>query len=388
MSHDSARTASSVEELDGTGKAAASGGDIETTVSAPRGGPWYRSVFANMTILGLCSFLGPGIWAAMSATGGGGQQSVSLVNAANSSTFGLMVLTGFLTPTLVRLTNLRVVLSLGTLGYVFYAASLYTHGKYGTEWFVILGAALCGLSAGAFWACEGYVALSYPMRSQQGFYLSYWLMYRVLGQMLGGAINLGLNARRDQAGSLGNDTYIVFVVLQCLGPFVALLISLPGQVRRKDGTPVLLHLAPSIKQEALAMVRTLFRKRNLLLLPMIWQSTFCEALIFTFVGKHFTVRARALGSFLSAIVASLSCYILGFYLDNRRFSINFRGRSAFVAVYAMQLGWWTFSIVIMNRHRSPEALDWTSSGFQAPFALYVMLQIGYNLMVRAPPRPC
>lgn len=176
----------------------------------------FRTVFAQATILGICSFLAPGLWAAMSSTGGGGTQSVSLVNAANSSTFCLMVVTGLLTPTLVRLTNIRIALVIGAVGYAPYAAALYSFRKYGdgASWFVVLGAVICGISAGVFWASEGSIILAYPERVKQGKYLSYWLMFRVLGQFVGGAVNLGLNVDNNQAGSLSTNTYLVFVVLQ------------------------------------------------------------------------------------------------------------------------------------------------------------------------------
>ena len=32
-----------------------------------------------------------------------------------------------------------------------YSASLYQNNRYGTEWFVLFGSAVCGLSAGLFW---------------------------------------------------------------------------------------------------------------------------------------------------------------------------------------------------------------------------------------------
>ena len=292
----------------GDDKSIASVRDMEglDPVAAAKRPVWYRSVFFQITVLGFCSFLSPGIWGAMTATGGGGQQSVSLVNGANSSTFSLMVLTGMLTPMLIRLTNVRLALVIGTLGFAPNSAALYTHGKYGTAWFVIFGAVLCGISAGVFWATEGYVGIAYPERRRQGFYLSYWLMFRVLGQLLGGAINLGLNASSNAEGSLSDNTYIVFVALQCVSPLVALLISLPHQVQRQDHTHVVLEMKPTAWQEVKATFRALFRKRMHLLLPLIWQTTFSEAILSTYIAKNFTVRSRALGSLLSAIVASLA----------------------------------------------------------------------------------
>ncbi len=47
---------------------------------------WFRSTFTQATILGVCSFLAPGLWGGMTLLGAGGSQSPSLVNAANSIT--------------------------------------------------------------------------------------------------------------------------------------------------------------------------------------------------------------------------------------------------------------------------------------------------------------
>ena len=48
---------------------------------------WYRSTFYNAVILGICNFCAPGIWGAMNALGGGGEESPWLVDAANALTF-------------------------------------------------------------------------------------------------------------------------------------------------------------------------------------------------------------------------------------------------------------------------------------------------------------
>lgn len=347
---------------------------------APKRGNWFRGNVFQITILGLCSFLCPGIWGAMAATGGGGQQTITLVNAANSSTFSLMVVTALITSSLIVVTNIRFTLILGTLGFAPNVAALYTHGKFGTEWFVIFGAVLCGISAGIFWATEGTIALAYPERSRHGIYISYWLMYRVMGQLLGGAINLGLNAKSNKEGKLSNDTYVVFIVLQCLGPLVAALISLPHQVQRADGTPVVLGLRPTFLQELKATLMTFTQREVYLLIPMFWQSTYLESAIGTYVGNNFSVRARALGSLLAAIVASLSNYVLGGYLDWQRLSIRTRARTAFVALYTMQIGWYVFAIVMSNRYQKPhKAIDWSDGNFHGAFAVYVLLQMGYNM---------
>lgn len=110
--------------------------------------------------------------------------------------------------------GLRYSLVVGTVGYVVYSAALYTNNRYGTEWFIYLGSAACGLSAGIFWATEGAIMLSYPEPEKRGRYLAYWLSYRNSGSILGGIINLAFNYRGSSTGKLDWRTYIVFVVLR------------------------------------------------------------------------------------------------------------------------------------------------------------------------------
>ena len=107
----------------------------------------------------------------MAATGGGGQQSPFLVNASYSTTYCLMFLTGLLTPTFMSVTNMRFTLIFGTLGFAPYVAALYVHGNYGVVWYLFFGAVLCGISAGVFFASEGTIVLSYPIRSKQALYI-------------------------------------------------------------------------------------------------------------------------------------------------------------------------------------------------------------------------
>ncbi|CAO1613788.1 unnamed protein product [Sympodiomycopsis kandeliae] len=346
---------------------------------------WFRSTFTQATILGLCSFGAPGIWGALSSLGAGGQSSPATVNAANSITFVLMIFTSYLTSSLINIVGVPIALSIGAAGYAPYAAGLYLSSKTNGDvtWLVLVGATLCGLSAGVFWSTEGAVILSYPERHNVGKYVSYWLMFRVLGQLIGGAINLGLNADNNAKGSIATNTYIVFIVIQCLGPAVALLLSSPHKVQRKDRTPVKLNLEGSVKSECLAVARLLCRKEVYLILPLIWTATFSESLTSTYNVTYFTVRSRALGGFLSAILAMIANYILGFYLDWQKFSINTRGKSAFITVYTLVGATWIAAIVAMNwlhRHPPAEPLDWSVQwSFAGRFALYLFLQISFNV---------
>lgn len=114
---------------------------------------WYRSTFYNMTILGLCNLAAPGIWGAMNSLGAGGAAKPNLINAANSLTFCLMVVSCYFSSVLVHYIGIKGALVFGTLGFAPYAAGLYANNRYGNEWAVLPGAALCGISAGVFLVC-------------------------------------------------------------------------------------------------------------------------------------------------------------------------------------------------------------------------------------------
>lgn len=114
--------------------------------------------------------------------------------------------------------GLRNTLVAGTTGYALYSAALYTNNRYNTVWFIYVGSAACGITAGLFWAAEGAIMLRYPEPSTRGRYLAYWLCFRNSGSIVGGIINLVFNYRGDTTGKLDWRTYIVFVVLRkCSG---------------------------------------------------------------------------------------------------------------------------------------------------------------------------
>lgn len=172
------------------------------------------------------------------------------------------------------------------LGYAPYAAGLYTNNRFGTEWLVILGAALCGISAGVFWMAEAAIAIAYPEPWNQGKALGYWLTYRLAGQVLGGAINLGLNADKDEAGKVLYTVFLVFIALQASGPLVALLLNQPHQVERKDGKKVDLSILDNPGREILRTTKLFFSKQFLLIVLFIGQAVFAEAVFFTYLSRE------------------------------------------------------------------------------------------------------
>lgn len=316
----------------------------------------------------------------MNSLGAGGEEKPYLVNGANALTFSLMVVSCFFSPVLVKAIGIKYALVFGTLGYAPYAAGLYTNNRFGTEWFVLFGAALCGISAGVFWMAEAAIALSYPEPYNQGRFLGFWLSFRVGGQILGGAINLGLNVNNSKAGKVSYNVYLAFIALQALGPFVGLLLNKPSKVQRTDGIQVKLAIVESSLSELRATTRLFFSRKFLLIVPLIAQAVYTEAVMFSYESLWFSVRARALGSFLSGIVALIAGNLLGAFLDWKGLRLKARARGAFFVILTLQGAWWIWATVLVTEFRKTSpTYDWVDGGFGRAFALFIFWVTGFQL---------
>jgi MFS family permease len=354
----------------------------ETHATAPIRPKWNRSSLYNAVILGICNFCAPGIWGAMNSLGGGGQQDPWLVNAANALTFCLMVVTCAMSGIFVKYLGIRWTLILGAAGYAPFAAGLYCNNRFGTSWFVLVGAATCGLGAGIFWMAEAAIAMSYPEPYNQGKMLGIWLSFRVGGQILGGAVNLGLNADRNQAGSVSYRVFQVFIALQAIGPFAGLLLTAPEKVQRTDGQIVSCSIGKdeSSWQEFKKTAKLFAGKKFLLIIPLIAQSVFSEAVFFTFQGLWFSVRARALGSFLSGIVAIAAGNLLGLLLDNKKLGVRLRARGSFALTITLTGAWWIWGTVLVTQYnRTDPTFDWVDAGFGRGFAWFLFMVMGFQM---------
>jgi MFS family permease len=155
---------------------------------------------------------------------------------------------------------------------------------------------------------EAAIALSYPEPYNKGRFLGFWLSFRLAGQVLGGAINLGINADRSEAGSVSYAVYLVFIALQSLGPFIGLLISKPENVQRTDGLKVKLSVDHSPWSELKSTARLFITKKYLLTIPFIAQGIYTEAVMFTFSSRKVNTFSGASETILitSSLVLS-SC---------------------------------------------------------------------------------
>ncbi|KAJ3571908.1 hypothetical protein NP233_g3432 [Leucocoprinus birnbaumii] len=311
------------------------------------------------------SFLGPGLWNANNSLGAGGALEPYLVNSILADSIGV-----------------KYTLILGTLGWAPYSASLYQNNRYGTEWFVIFAAVICGISAGLYWAAEGAIVLAYPEQRKRGRYLALWLAFKNSGQVIGGAINLGLNIHRSTGGKISYATLLTFVILQALAPPVAFLISNPENVQREDGTEVKVEIKTSTKEQLVILWRTVSSHQLGLLSPLFFASWFYWGYSSTFLTLYFSVRARALGSFLSAITGVIAVSFLGLFLDSQRWTMRHRTWVAGSFVLSIFTGLLIWAMILQHEYSSynPGKLDWTTRGFGRGFGLYIMLSTSGNLV--------
>ena len=229
------------------------------------------------------------------------------LNAANALVFAIMGFVCLFGAPIANRIGLAWTLVLGAVGYPLYSAGLYCNNRYGNVWFVLVGAAACGFSAGLFWASEGAIALGYPEPAKRGKYMNIWLWFRTGGPLVGGAIVLALNNAEDKKdrGAVGYQTYLVFIALQCLSVPVALLLSPPEKVQRADGSRVMVRAEKSFKAEFVALWKTSCQRKVLLLLPIFWTAYFNQY-AGNFQSIYFGVRARALIGFVSNFGTLLS----------------------------------------------------------------------------------
>lgn len=98
--------------------------EADPTPVTPVKRSFYRTTWWAALALGICNFCAPGIWGAMNSLGAGGAATPYQVNVLNALTFGLMVVTAFLTSTITRYIGVRWTLFFGAAGYAPYAAGL------------------------------------------------------------------------------------------------------------------------------------------------------------------------------------------------------------------------------------------------------------------------
>lgn len=191
--------------------------------------------------------------------------------------------------------------------------------------------------------------------------------------MIGGAINLALNVKDAETGKVGYNTYLVLIGIQCAGLPIALMLSPPEKVIRDDGTKV-----PQIKnstwlKEGKAVWKLLQSRRILLLIPIFIVGNWGLPYNGNYFATYFSVRARALGSFLYAIAGISGDLLTGMALDYKGWSRSRRATVVWIWLVCLILSLWIWQTTnqVLFDSTTPK-LDWTSPDFGRGFATYIL----------------
>ncbi|KAF3041760.1 hypothetical protein E8E12_009046 [Didymella heteroderae] len=340
---------------------------------------FFRSVPFQIIVACGVSFTAPGMWDALGGLGAGGAAEPYAVSAANALVYGLFAVVCVLAGAINNRIGLNYGLALGAIGYPLYGAGLYTNNVSANTWFMLFGSALCGISAGFFWAAEAAIIIGYPSPGDRAFYLAIWQSAKAAGPIVGGAINLGLNANRKTTGSVSPSTYIVFIVIMCLGLPIALCLSPAHKVWRKDGTLIVTERAASWSQEFRAVGKLFISRRILLLLPAFFISYFYNGFMSTWLTTYFTVRSRAFSSFFTNFAGIFSSFIIAYLLDNQKIHIKKRAKIAFISIVTILIGTWIWASILQNQFynvATKPVFDWFQGGFGKSYALVFFWQFG------------
>ncbi|KAF5690907.1 DUF895 domain-containing protein [Fusarium circinatum] len=340
---------------------------------------FFRSIPFQIAIACGVSFTAPGMWDALGGLGAGGAAEPYAVSAANALVYGLFAAVCIAAGAINNRIGLRYGLALGAIGYPIYGAGLYTNNVAPKTWFLLFGSALCGISAGFFWAAEAAIIIGYPSPKDRAFYLAIWQTAKAAGPIVGGAINLGLNAQTSSQGSVSSATYSVFIVIMCLGLPIALLLSPAEKVQRKDRTLVVVHKQPSWLAEFKAVLSLLVTKRMLLLIPAFFISYFYNGFMSTWLTTYFTVRARAFSSFFTNFSGIISSFLIAGLLDRQSIFIKTRARIAFASIIFILMGTWIWASILQKQFydtEEPPVFDWFKGGFGKAYTLIFFWQFG------------
>ncbi|WVW78605.1 hypothetical protein I302_100564 [Kwoniella bestiolae CBS 10118] len=342
--------------------------EVAYATSEPVKPHWYRSVTCQAIITGIASFLAPGAYAALAATGAGGLANVEIGNASVAVAYALIVPSALVSTGFLSKVGPRWTLAIGAAGYAPYAAALYTNSAFRNQWFLVVGAIICGLTSGLFWVSEGVIISVYSEPSRKGRMLAIWQSLYTLSTIIGGFINLFLNLDVKVKGGLKPKTYLVFVALNCLAPFVSLLLSNPKQVQRKDGKPVTGIPDQGFWRETWLTIAEL-KDPKIIAMCFLWsQSLFIPSWTSTYLAKHFSVRVRGMSSIVKPSLTIIWFQVMGFYLDSKKTSIRKKLVYTWGFLHTVILGsciWLLILTVRQDKKAVAPSWDWTTDGFAA-----------------------
>lgn len=348
----------------------------------PKGWRSYtRHPTFQVALLGFVCFMCPGMFNALSGLGGGGQVNATDQSNASSALYATFAFFGFFSGTINNVLGPKTTLMLGAWGYPLYISSFLVvniHPNAGT--YVIVSGAVLGVCAAMLWTAQGSLMMSYPTEAQKGLYIGiFWAIFN-LGGVVGSAVALGQNFH-SVTNSVGNGTYIGFLILTSTGFFIPLIMVKPENMRRTDGSRIVQVRHPSWKKEFISLFVALKTDPWIVLLfPMFFASNYFYTWQFNdYNGAIFTIRARALNNFVYWTAQIFGSVFIGYFILDKK---NLRRRTraflgwiiVFVMVFAVHI--WAYFYQRTYTRVNPPKMDIYDSAYPA----HVWLMIFYGFL--------
>jgi len=284
--------------------------------------------------------MGPGLFNALNGLGAGGQVDATTSANANVAVYATFSVGAFFSGTVNNKLGSRLTLLLGTTGYALYIGAFLAmniHPHAGA--FVIASGAVLGLGAGLLWTAQGSLMLSYATESQKGVFIGiFWGIFN-LGAVVGASVSLAENIQ-NRANSVGNGTYIGFLVLTLIGVTIPMLMADPHKMIRTDGTKVTSPRHPSWKVEIIGLWVTLVKDPMIVLLfPMFFASNWFYTWQFNdFNAALFNARTRSLDDLIYYLAQIFGSISIGLILDRESLSRRARAFSGWGILFTMVFG--------------------------------------------------
>ncbi|KIN08476.1 hypothetical protein OIDMADRAFT_152847 [Oidiodendron maius Zn] len=341
--------------------------------------PWYASPKFQLGMVAFVCFMCPGMYNALSGLGGGGKQDATLADQMNTALYSTFAVFGFFGGTFVNRIGVKYTLAFGGIGYCIYALSLLLSVHFNVGGFNIFAGALLGVCAGLLWTAQGTIMISYPTEGQKGRYFAWFWGIFNMGAVIGSLIPLGQNIHVTTNKTVGDGTYIAFIVLMLFGAILALMLCNASDVVRSDGSRVVLMKNPSWQSEFVGLWETVrFEPFVVLLFPMFWSSNW----FYTYQqnginGSHFSTRTKALNSLLYYLAQIIAAAILGYLLDVERVSRSLRAKIAWVSLLVFTMVIWGGGYAYEKTYTRATVADpsfiptdWADHGYVGPMFLY------------------
>ncbi|KAJ4130471.1 hypothetical protein NW754_009524 [Fusarium falciforme] len=237
-------------------------------ISIPRWKRVWQHSLTQMMLLSIQAFCGPAMSDAIAGLGGGGLATPRVSNIATALRYAMLACTCFMGGPIVNKLGVKWALVIGSMSFPVQGSAYYCNSKFGNQWYLILSGVIGGIGTGCWYVAEAGAIMTLAPSGARGKYLALWIVSRNLGQLVGGAINLSKNHEKGVSGGVTPDTYIAFLIIECMALPFAFMITPFERVIRSDGTHIVTAEALSTKQEVRRIAKTMTSR--LIVLSSLW----------------------------------------------------------------------------------------------------------------------